>query len=135
MKQKAVEWFAKELIKRFKRSQIHYTDSELNFAFRQNSPSSEWNDFFILNEYNPNNGDRIVFLLFTLARTACITNRRAKKTICDIMNKNILSPVGPTAGNIIKDNMAPGNIHISIESIRYIFLFIFSFYFQDMYSS
>ena len=31
MKQKAVEWFAKELIKRFKRSQIHYTDSEWSF--------------------------------------------------------------------------------------------------------
>ena len=70
-----------------------------------------------------------------LAERLLLRTEWQKKTICDIMNKNILSPVGPTAGNIIKDNMAPGNIHISIESIRYIFLFIFSFYFQDMYSS
>lgn len=31
MKETAVEWFAKELIKRFKRSHIHYTDSEWSF--------------------------------------------------------------------------------------------------------
>ena len=31
MKQTAVEWLEKELIKRFKRNQMHYTDSEWCF--------------------------------------------------------------------------------------------------------